>query len=173
MERDEITKDFLKPKTDNKSPGDEMKWYQWVRYRFSKKYPPYLHRLLMSPSERMNKYQVPRVATVRLVRNQDYFMRNALHIACANNASVSIIELLINIYPEAMNQRDKSGRLPFHTACAHHRNLYALEYMIDCTENLVLEKTAFGVSENHEGRRGRHLRTGGNLFYLVVPFISS
>ena len=146
MEKDALTKEVLRPKIDHNIPGDEMKWHQWMRYRFSKKYPPYLHRLLMNPSDRMHKYQVPRVATYRSVSRHDYFMRNALHIACANNAPVSIVELLIHIYPGAMNERDKSGRLPFHTACAHHRNLYVLEYMIDCTENLMLEKTAFGVS---------------------------
>ena len=139
-------KDVMPKPIERKDPAEDMNTFRWLLYRFSDKYPPYLHRLLLNADEKYNKFHIPRMATVSTVGKRDSFMRNALHIACMNNAPVNIIELLINVYPGAMNERDKSGRIPFHTACAHHRNIYALEYMIDVTENIMLEKTTFGVS---------------------------
>jgi len=47
------------------------------------------------------------------------FRRLPLHIACQTAASSSVVQLLIDRYPDGARTKDALGRLPLHYACSH------------------------------------------------------
>ena len=91
---------------------------------------------------------VQQLATKQRVRKTDAFQRNALHIACANQPDLDTVALLIDIYPKAIDQPDKVGRLPLHTACASRASLDVVEYLWRQNPDTVLEVTDRGVSRS-------------------------
>ena len=46
------------------------------------------------------------------------FMSLPIHIACRSNATLSVIEHLLSLYPESLHLPDSDGNLPIHLACS-------------------------------------------------------
>jgi ankyrin repeat protein len=40
-----------------------------------------------------------------------------LHHACLNNASLDVIQLLVETWPDAVKEKNNKGQLPLHHAC--------------------------------------------------------
>lgn len=90
--------------------------------------------------------QIPEIATDETVMKLDHFERNAVHVACANkNTSMETMNILLEMYPDALMEQDKGGRLPFHIAIAHQTDRRFLQYLIDHYPDCMFEKTKFGV----------------------------
>lgn len=56
--------------------------------------------------------------------------RLPLHEACVRLATADFIGILIEAYPEAVQEPDHSGRLPLHHACFHGASLETVEKMV-------------------------------------------
>jgi ankyrin repeat protein len=69
-----------------------------------------------------------------------------LHIACANQPDLDTVALLIDVYPKAIDQQDKLGRLPLHTACSNRASIEVVEYLWRQNPETVFEVTDRGVS---------------------------
>lgn len=97
--------------------------------------------------DNQQQYGLEELATKRRVRKKDSMERNALHIACMNRPDVETIMLLVDVYPDGINEIDKVGRLPFHTACANHAPVEVMEYLWRLNPDSVFELTDRGVSD--------------------------
>jgi hypothetical protein len=112
---------------------------------------------------------IQELATKRRVRKRDQFQRNALHIAvrssckflcfscsaphlfpsyfsqCMNQPSLEVVHMLIELYPKAVEEHDKIGRLPLHLACSHNASFDVIEYLVQKYPEGVVELTDRGV----------------------------
>jgi hypothetical protein len=65
---------------------------------------------------------------------------------CANSTtSLDTMDILLEMYPDGLEEPDKSGRLPFHLAVAHQTDLRFLKYLVEHYPECVEERTKFGV----------------------------
>ena len=62
-----------------------------------------------------------------------------------NQPPLYIVELLVAAYPEAIEEQDKVGRLPLHTACSNKASLEVIEYLLELYPGSVFETTDRGV----------------------------
>jgi len=55
-----------------------------------------------------------------------------VHVACSQGAPVEILQILVNLDPEALQTPSRAGALPLHLACSRGRaDLCTLQYLVD------------------------------------------
>lgn len=70
---------------------------------------------------------------------------------CSNpNITIETMEIILEMYPDGLEEQDKSGRLPFHIAVAHQTRKKFLQYLIDQYPESIKERTKFGVSTQEQ-----------------------
>jgi hypothetical protein len=116
---------------------------------------------------------IEELATKRRVRKRDQLQRNALHIAvcssrsfstilllrlslshrapslfrsqCMNQPPLEVVHMLIELYPKAVEEHDKIGRLPLHLACSHQASLDVIDYLVQKYPAAIVELSDRGV----------------------------
>ena len=53
--------------------------------------------------------------------------------------------MLVELYPKAVEEHDKVGRLPLHLACSHHASFDVIEYLVEKYPESIIEVTDRGV----------------------------
>lgn len=71
-----------------------------------------------------------------------------LHVACEHDASVALLKVLMNAYPEGLIRPDKDGNLPVHYACSLESPESAL-YLLEACPELVSMKNNKGQTPLH------------------------
>lgn len=56
--------------------------------------------------------------------------------------------MLVELYPNAVKEQDKVGRLPLHSACSNQASLAVIEYLVEQYPESISEMTDRGVSQN-------------------------
>ena len=102
---------------------------------------------------------IEKMATEKRVQQQDKHGKNALHVACAHQPSMEMVELFVSLYPECVRETDKTDRLPLHIACAHQASFQVVQYLLDLYPESIEAKTSGGVS----GFMLLHARSSTNL----------
>lgn len=64
---------------------------------------------------------------------------------CLNQPALETVQMLVELYPEAVQEADKVGRLPLHSACSNQASLAVLEYLVEQFPESVCEITDRGV----------------------------
>lgn len=72
-----------------------------------------------------------------------------IHIACKHDASVAVLDMLVQAYPEGLSTADKDGNLPLHYACALESPECARYLLQACSETVSLK--------NNKGQTPLHL----------------
>jgi hypothetical protein len=62
-----------------------------------------------------------------------------------NKPSLDVVHHLVGLYPKAVEEHDKIGRLPLHLACSHHASFEVVEYIVAQYPEGVIELTDRGV----------------------------
>jgi ankyrin repeat protein len=62
-----------------------------------------------------------------------------------NKPSLDVVHRLVGLYPKAVEEHDKVGRLPLHLACSHNASFEVVEYLIERYPEGVIELTDRGV----------------------------
>eukprot|EP00586_Coscinodiscus_wailesii_P012670 CAMPEP_0172514370 /NCGR_PEP_ID=MMETSP1066-20121228/259637_1 /TAXON_ID=671091 /ORGANISM="Coscinodiscus wailesii, Strain CCMP2513" /LENGTH=86 /DNA_ID=CAMNT_0013295009 /DNA_START=212 /DNA_END=469 /DNA_ORIENTATION=- len=62
---------------------------------------------------------------------ESVYDRLPLHIACLNNASFEVIELLLSYYVYGARKQDNEGRLPLHYALSNMASTEVIEALIN------------------------------------------
>lgn len=77
--------------------------------------------------------------------------RLPLHIACQNSASASIIEILVQSWPDSVKEKfGQFGRLPIHIACDNGADLPVIELLTKLfPESLTIQETITGFTPLH------------------------
>jgi ankyrin repeat protein len=90
----------------------------------------------------------------------------ALHMACRANADVTLIERLIQVYPEAIDAVDQEGNTFFHAACRNK----AMD--VDFVQ-LLLDKCSYQIMKqtNKEGCLPLHIACQSRLPYDVLALM--
>ncbi len=60
-----------------------------------------------------------------------------LHVACRNNAPISVIRALLKAWPNAVQTRSSEGTLPLHEACFWAKSLKTLQLLIEAYPNSI------------------------------------
>lgn len=63
-------------------------------------------------------------------KTESALQRTCLHIAILKNLPDNIVSRLIDVYPDAVQQQDKFGRVPLHYACSNSRSSESLKQLI-------------------------------------------
>ena len=63
-----------------------------------------------------------------------------------NKPSLDVVHRLVGLYPKAVEEHDKVGRLPLHLACSHNASFEVVEYLIERYPEGVIELSDRGVS---------------------------
>ena len=117
-----------------------------TQYFQHKRKKPRLHRILQIQDDSKQKQIVPEMCTDEAVRQLDHFERNAVHVAVANpHTTLETMDILLEMYPHALEEYDKGGRLPFHVAVSHQTSRQFLQYLLDYYPESMKERTKFGV----------------------------
>jgi hypothetical protein len=74
-----------------------------------------------------------------------YFILIFKNEQCLNQPSLELVQMLVELYPKAVEECDKAGRLPLHTACANRASLDVIQYLVGQYAEGVLEMTDRGV----------------------------
>lgn len=53
--------------------------------------------------------------------------------------------MLVELYPKAVQEYDRAGRLPLHAACSNGASFTVIKYLVDQYSEGVLEMTDRGV----------------------------
>jgi len=78
-----------------------------------------------------------------------------LHTACHNkNATLNIVQLLIDAAPNSIQSPDKSGALPLHVACQHHESASVVQYLLSHGEVTIDAVDRKGNTALHLSCRG-------------------
>jgi hypothetical protein len=67
-------------------------------------------------------------------------------VQCLNQPSLEVVHMLVELYPKAVEEHDKIGRLPLHLACSNHASFDVVEYIVEKYPEGVIELTDRGVS---------------------------
>jgi len=72
--------------------------------------------------------------------SRNTFEKYPLHVACRNNAPISVIQALIKVWPGAL-QTQADNRLPLHEACTCGRSLPTIQFLIEEWPDSIKEVT--------------------------------
>lgn len=72
-----------------------------------------------------------------------------LHLALKMQPPLSIIESLVDIFPEAINEIDCMKRLPLHIACLHGTKAQVIKYLVSINPNATEIKDISGKTPLH------------------------
>jgi hypothetical protein len=64
---------------------------------------------------------------------------------CLNKPSLETVKMLVELHPKAVEECDKVGRLPLHSACSNHASLDVIEYLVEKYPESITETTDRGV----------------------------
>ena len=81
----------------------------------------------------------------QLAHSRNYIFLHKLS-QCMNKPSLEVVHRLVELYPKAVEEHDKIGRLPLHLACAHQASFEVVEYLIERYPEGVIELSDRGVS---------------------------
>ena len=120
----------------NSNQADEKRFQEATHYRSpcgSGNITP-LHRILMSspPFDVVETFMVHSPGTAQI---KDKHGRLPLHVACSYSASLEIVKILVQTYPDGVkSQTEKEGDLPLHLAYMFGATLEVLNFLIETYE---------------------------------------
>jgi len=68
-----------------------------------------------------------------------------LHYACIKRSSLTIIQLLVQAWPDAISEQDHSGYLPLHYACERCCTDDVIQFLIECWPISLRVKTKMAL----------------------------
>ena len=89
----------------------------------------------------------PRVASLLKFKDHD---ENSLHVSCSKKAPISVVQLLIDQYPKALQGKDSGDNRPLHSACAcEQQSLEVIQWLVLKFPDALKEKTPNGSLPLH------------------------
>ena len=83
----------------------------------------------------------PRVASLLKFKDHD---ENSLHVSCSKKAPISVVQLLIDQNPRALQEKDRVGCFPLHLACINMQSLEVIQWLVQQFPDAVKRKNNDG-----------------------------